>query len=891
MSRTLKLVSLIAVLAVAAAFFGSRVDRTEAVPPSPPAPVAGTYNMDVLAQAVAPLGGNFTAQATIRYDAASAVSPCNGVPGEYGCYQAAQWKVVFDDSIIITSTAAITKVGAAPGACSSEAVTLGAEDFALLGCLDLAGANLSYQGPVWNIPFTCVGPGISPLFLKTTDTPVRTFVNDGASNQPLTTFGAPGDPDFGVAVGQVACIPTADLVTTKTAPLGAVAAAGGTPIQYQVNVDNVAQTPPIVSVAATSIALVDDMPDQLAFVSATWDADADGDSVNEILAQACLFFAAFPNPFPVGPAVITNLVFCPVAPPGGIAVGGSATATINATIPENACNQTLINTGFAASSDDPPMPGPQVADPDLLDGVALTDDNFDIAVTQVADCPITISKAGPAAGATGNADDYDLTVTAAGPSVATNVVVTDVVPAGLTVTGATASGGGVCVEAPANTVTCTWAVMAPGVYTVDIDFTEDAPGAYCNTASVSWTRGVDGDGDGLVDEDPVDGADNDGDTLVDEDAGPNTSTANSNQHCFTVIPPFNGLVKGVDGQVPGQGEDTIEVNLWLCIDQADDDIDNDGNSTVDDEPATCDDNGEGSLEIEELIFTREDCDTRNDDDDLDGEPVSNDPNSPGYRPECPAPNLSDYTTDTDGDGNGNVDKNGGELPEGLGAFEFQLKFDHKVFDITITTPCTNGVDDDADTVVDEATECTWNNGRNVNCSMTIISENDIRFGCVTTGTGLGLPQAAGQVGAVITVTPEADLVFRIRPGKDNGVVRRLLDENCEVADIFGDIFPVTNAGLTPDCTDIDITVRRLEGDLDTDCDVDVLDSQRIAFRYGSFFGQLLYDTFYDMEPFVTPDFDIDIKDLQFVFGRIGSNCDAPIPNNQNPLPANGVGQP
>ena len=76
-----------------------------------------------------------------------------------------------------------------------------------------------------------------------------------------------------------------------------------------------------------------------------------------------------------------------------------------------------------------------------------------------------------------------------------------------------------------------------------------------------------------------------------------------------------------------------------------------------------------------------------------------------------------------------------------------------------------------------------------------------------------------------------------------------------------------------------------------DCDVDVIDAQRIAFRYGAFMGQLLYDTFFDLEPFVTPDFDIDIKDLQFVFGRIGSTCRAPIPNSQEPQPANGVGQP
>ena len=106
---------------------------------------------------------------------------------------------------------------------------------------------------------------------------------------------------------------------------------------------------------------------------------------------------------------------------------------------------------------------------------------------------------------------------------------------------------------------------------------------------------------------------------------------------------------------------------------------------------------------------------------------------------------------------------------------------------------------------------------------------------------LGFALGSGEVAAVIHVLPEADLPFRIRPGKDNGVMRRLLDENCEVADIYGDIFPETNAGLTPDCSDIDITVRRLEGDLDMDCDVDVIDAQRIAFRYGSFFGQLLYN--------------------------------------------------
>jgi hypothetical protein len=197
--------------------------------------------------------------------------------------------------------------------------------------------------------------------------------------------------------------------------------------------------------------------------------------------------------------------------------------------------------------------------------------------------------------------------------------------------------------------------------------------------------------------------------------------------------------------------------------------------------------------------------------------------------------------------------------------------------------------------------------------MTIVTENDIRFGCVSTDPGdaetdgidndgdtvvdeagekkLGLAQAAGELAALIQVEPFEDIPARIRPTKDNGVLRRLLDENCEVADIFGDIFPNTNAGLTPDCTDIDITVRRLEGDVDMDCDVDINDSQLIAFRYGSFFGNLVYDQNNDVEPWPTADFDIDIKDLQFVFGRIGSHCAEPIPDNQDPQEGGSVGQP
>ena len=57
-----------------------------------------------------------------------------------------------------------------------------------------------------------------------------------------------------------------------------------------------------------------------------------------------------------------------------------------------------------------------------------------------------------------------------------------------------------------------------------------------------------------------------------------------------------------------------------------------------------------------------------------------------------------------------------------------------------------------------------------------------------------------------------------------------------------------NGGLTPTCGDLAVTVRILEGDLNLDCKVDVTDEQLISFRYGAFFGDLLYNKWYDLEP-------------------------------------------
>ena len=70
---------------------------------------------------------------------------------------------------------------------------------------------------------------------------------------------------------------------------------------------------------------------------------------------------------------------------------------------------------------------------------------------------------------------------------------------------------------------------------------------------------------------------------------------------------------------------------------------------------------------------------------------------------------------------------------------------------------------------------------------------------------------------------------------------------------------------------MEITVRILEGDLNLDGVVNVLDEGLIAYRYGATFGSLLYSPWYDLQPNLK-DYDIDIKDLQKVWGRQGSVC-------------------
>ena len=99
-------------------------------------------------------------------------------------------------------------------------------------------------------------------------------------------------------------------------------------------------------------------------------------------------------------------------------------------------------------------------------------------------------------------------------------------------------------------------------------------------------------------------------------------------------------------------------------------------------------------------------------------------------------------------------------------------------------------------------------------------------------------------------------------------------------DAYGHVIPIFS------CEDADITFRYLEGDIGgpgtklagvpqgPNCVVDVFDSQNVAFRWGVNKGSLLYSSFVDLSPSgqVKGDGQINISDLQFVFGRLNSTC-------------------
>ena len=204
---------------------------------------------------------------------------------------------------------------------------------------------------------------------------------------------------------------------------------------------------------------------------------------------------------------------------------------------------------------------------------------------------------------------------------------------------------------------------------------------------------------------------------------------------------------------------------------------------------------------------------------------------------------------------------------GLGSFEFLIYYWGNIVNVSVTEGPFLG-----------------STGRATHCS-TIAGENSLRFGCVSMGSEPDGPSGSGVL-AYIEVDPDPDLV--LRPTARNGFFVNLLNSSldAELTDEMGNPIPIEAVGSAQ------ILVQALEGDVNYDCRVNVIDEQAVSGRYGTVFGILPYSTFFDLEPSI-PDFDIDIKDLQFVYGRDDWSCEEPTPPQptETPTPVSGTATP
>jgi hypothetical protein len=197
-----------------------------------------------------------------------------------------------------------------------------------------------------------------------------------------------------------------------------------------------------------------------------------------------------------------------------------------------------------------------------------------------------------------------------------------------------------------------------------------------------------------------------------------------------------------------------------------------------------------------------------------------------------------------------LDPKGSGATQVLAAFEFEIRFDPGLV-------CVNVVPGPA-----------WQ-GTGTSC-LTIPSEplpGIARLSCFA-ATGHEPPGNAGLHVANVIVRPQPALYSQIMPSQENAVLAQLVNTDCELADEQG------HAILVQACDGADVTIRALEADIDADCDVDVVDGQILAFYWGRQYSIWPPDLRHDLEP-PGGDGDIDIRDIQFVWGRHGSTCANP----------------
>jgi uncharacterized repeat protein (TIGR01451 family) len=318
----------------------------------------------------------------------------------------------------------------------------GPSDAAGVIVTDPLPAGLTAVSAVTNLASCQLGPPVScnlgTLFVGATATiTITADVGSNAPLQPVTntatvvTSSQDPNPADNVASVTTPVIGLADVSITKD---GTGAPVAGGAISYVLTVSNSGPS------TALGVTVTDTLPTALTGISAA------------------------------GCTVSGQAVTCTAAQ---IAVDGSATFTIDATIVSTFPGGDIANTATVATSG--------TTDPNE------TNNSATFTSTAGAAADLSIAKTAPATAVAGGTVSYDLTVSNAGPSVASAATVTDPLPAGLTALSATTNQGTCALGPPVTCDLGTVGVGAPVLITITaaVDPSTQSGTVVTNTATVT----------------------------------------------------------------------------------------------------------------------------------------------------------------------------------------------------------------------------------------------------------------------------------------------------------------------------------------------------------------------------------------------------------------------